>query len=333
MTLSPATSKDFKRRMFESLAELTTAILDTIPGVRLATDPEDIHRMRVASRRLRIRLRLFIDYLPEKKARFWRRRLRRLTRALGEARDADVQLIFLSGYLETLTNERERAGVERLMLRIRQQRQRLQTRVLKALDKVEGSGILTQMRQLFQAVLDAPSPDRNASGRTEPFGLARIAIEARLREILAFTPVMRDPRHSEELHRMRIAAKHLRYCMEAFAQLYDGRLGRPIKTAKAIQEMLGDIHDCDVWLVLLGGFLEQETDRAREYYGKTRNLKRLRPGIQGLTMNRSAFRDRRHRAFLGYWDRHVGDWEDLTQMLYMATQDTGRRMEANGADG
>jgi len=62
--------------------------------------------------------------------------------------------------------------------------------------------------------------------------------------------------------------------------------------------MLGDIHDCDVWLVLLGGFLEQGNDRARGYYGETRNLKRLGTGFEGLIEDRAAFRARRYRAFL-----------------------------------
>ena len=320
MAQGPLPGVDFEHRIFESLADQASAILTAIPGVRRATDPEDIHRMRVASRRLRIRLSLFEDFIPGKKARPWRRRLKGLTRALGEARDADVQLIFLEEYLAQPPDERERAGVKRLMASTRRQRRKLQKQVLKVLDKVEDSSILTDMRQTFQAVVDASVAAGGAPGGQPPFGLARTAIEARLWEVLAFAPFIRDPRHNEELHRMRIAAKHLRYCMEAFAQLYDGRLGRPIKTAKAIQEMLGDIHDCDVWSVLLDGFLEQETVRAREYYREARSLKRLTPGIQGLIENRRAFRARRYRAFLTYWDRHAGDWKDLLELLHAASQ-------------
>jgi len=90
------------------------------------------------------------------------------------------------------------------------------------------------MRQAFQSVEDAPVSARNIPGRMRFCGLAHRVIEARMPKVLASAPVMRDPRNSDDLHRMRIAAKHLRCCMEACMQLYDGRLGRPIKIAKAI---------------------------------------------------------------------------------------------------
>lgn len=333
MTLITTDSADFKRRVFESLSGQAEAIRDAVPGVRRATDPEDIHRMRVASRRLRIRLSLFEDYLPKKKARFWRRRLRRLTRALGQARDTDVQLIFLEEYRAKLADEREQPGVKRLTARTRRQRRRLQKQVLKALDKVEDSGILTDMRRCFQLAVDASLPAGSEAGVPGVLAQACKAIEARLHEVLEFEGLIRDPRHSAELHRMRIAAKHLRYCMEAFAQLFSGRLKRPIKTAKAIQEILGDIHDSDVWSVLLDGFLEQGAGRARKSHGEPLGLERISPGIQGLIKNRKSFRGRRYRAFLAYWDRHAGDWKDLLDLLHAASRDADPHGEGNGVDG
>jgi len=328
-----ADSVNFKRRVYESLFEQAEAIRDAVPGVRRALDPEDIHRMRVASRRLRIRLSLFEDDLPKKKARFWRRRLRRLTRALGEARDADVQLIFLEDYRAQLADEREQPGIKRLTASTRRRRRRLQRQVLKALDKVEDSGILTDMCRSFQLALDRSLPAGNEAELPAVFARASKAIEARVHEVLEFEGLIRDSRHSAELHRMRIAAKHLRYCMEAFAQLYSGGLKRPIKTAKTIQEILGDIHDSDVWSVLLKGFLERESGRARKAHGETLSLERISPGIQGLIKNRQSFRDRRYRAFLAYWDRHAGDWKDLLDLLHAASRDADPQGEGNGVDG
>ncbi|HQP31474.1 MAG TPA: CHAD domain-containing protein [Deltaproteobacteria bacterium] len=333
MATFPVDGADFKRQVFEGLAEQAEAIRDAVPGVRLAKDPEDIHRMRVASRRLRIRLRLFEDDLPKRKARFWRRRLRRLTRALGEARDADVQLAFLDAYLAGLPEGRERAGVERLRLRIRRQRSRLQTQVREALDEVEDSGILEAMRRSFQAAVDASSPTRDDQERSAPYDRAREAIEARVHEVLEFEWLIRDPRHSAELHRMRIAAKHLRYCMEAFAQLYGAGLIRPIKTAKTIQSMLGDIHDCDVWSVQLDQWLGRQGVRAQKDRVEGGGQRRLSPGIQGLIRDRKSFRNRRYRAFLAYWDRHAADWRDLLLELRTASWDASPHGEGNGVDG
>lgn len=74
-------------------------------GVRTAADIEHIHRMRVASRRLRAALPLFAECFRPEEYRRWRREIRGVTRALGAARDADVQIEFLRSYLETLPDD------------------------------------------------------------------------------------------------------------------------------------------------------------------------------------------------------------------------------------
>ena len=51
-------------------------------------------------------------------------------------------------------------------------------------------------------------------------------------------------------HEMRIYAKKLRYTMEAFAPLYKNKLAKEIETIKAFQDVLGEMHDCDVWIRL-----------------------------------------------------------------------------------
>ena len=71
-----------------------------IDGVRAADDPEHIHRMRVASRRLRAALPLFSSCFSEKDFRHWMRVIKKITAALGDARDTDVQIAFLKKYLK-----------------------------------------------------------------------------------------------------------------------------------------------------------------------------------------------------------------------------------------
>ncbi len=76
------------------------AMRDEMPGIASRGDIEHIHRMRVATRRFRSALPFFALCLPEKKMLRWRRRLRGVARALGEARDADVQIAYLTEYLD-----------------------------------------------------------------------------------------------------------------------------------------------------------------------------------------------------------------------------------------
>src|SRR3974377_38819 len=118
----------------EALQERLPALANEIEGVRAAEDIECVPRMRVASRRIRNALALFGDELPRKHYAEWRGEMRRITKALGAARDADVQIAWVQDFLKQDTDESQRVGIERLLLRLRQQRARLQNRVVKALD-------------------------------------------------------------------------------------------------------------------------------------------------------------------------------------------------------
>ena len=73
---------------------------------------------------------------------------------------------------------------------------------------------------------------------------ARI-IAVRLDEVRSFAGAVRDPAAVHELHDMRIAAKRLRYALEMTAPAFGPEAGRAAKAAKKLQDILGDIHDCD----------------------------------------------------------------------------------------
>ena len=75
----------------ETLSARIWAMLDEIQGVRESRDPECLHRMRVASRRFRNALSLFRECFSPAESKRWQKEARAVGRALGEARDADVQ--------------------------------------------------------------------------------------------------------------------------------------------------------------------------------------------------------------------------------------------------
>ncbi len=91
---------------------------------------------------------------------------------------------------------------------------------------------------------------RKVSGLDPQGGLAdnaeRIA-RVRLDELEGFVPAVLDAREVTALHDMRIAAKRLRYLLEATAATCFGGYARTAaKRTRALQDLIGEIHDCDV---------------------------------------------------------------------------------------
>ena len=100
---------------------------------------------------------------------------------------------------------------------------------------------------------------------------------------------------------MRIAAKRLRYLMQALAPLYPDALAEPVQAARLCQTQLGDIHDCDVWIDTLPRFLEEEEERTLAYFGSTAAFEPLRAGILALYHNRQQQRAQDYQEFVTFW--------------------------------
>jgi len=302
----------------ESLLEQLAALAKEIEGVRAGRDLEHIHRMRVASRRLRVRLALFADCFPPKKAADWRGPVRRLTRALGQARDTDVQIHYIQTVADGLEKDQRGPGVARILLRLSQRRQRLQGRVIKSLDRLQAGGALAEIEKEARRLrISLRMHPGEAGPSAAARALARDAILPRLEEMMGFEIYVTQPEREKELHQMRIAAKRFRYAMEVFAAWYPHNLKAELKAVRAVQEMLGDVHDCDVWLAVLPGFGEEERRMAQAYQGHARGLSRLKAGIEFVEQDRRAFREKRYREFVELWEkaRQEGRWTGLAQIL------------------
>lgn len=287
-----------------------SALEQEFEGVRKGEDIEAIHRMRVASRRLRAALPLFGPVVAAKKYEGWTDQIRGLTRALGEARDSDVQIEHLHDYVLSLPPGPTRPGARRLLLRLRQRRQRLQQAVGKALDDVVKSSVLMEMERKLRPILDG------IDGTPRSLALCRMAwdsIREKLQLFLYYEPFIQQAEDKEELHAMRIAAKRLRYTMEIFSPLFESELKPYLKVMRQVQEMLGDIHDCDVWMVYLPRFEERERLRTLRYFGNERPFRRLLPGLEAYMGDRSAARDKTYAEFLKSWQawRRDGLWDRL----------------------
>lgn len=110
----------------------------------------------------------------------------------------------------------------------------------------------------------------------------------RITELWSMAEHLPYPERVRELHDMRIAAKRLRYCFEFFAPCF-ADLGDALKRFKRLQDYLGDLHDCDVWVDYLRAQLRDAfrelTARRRElgaHTGASADLGRAAAELEGL---------------------------------------------------
>ena len=314
------------------LLPLIDVLTTEIAGVRADDDIEHVHRMRVASRRLRAALPLFAECFPEKEYRSWLREIKNITRALGAARDTDVQIAFLKKYLKTqaatpLTasgpDEGARAGdpVAEHLSRLQKQRGTLQKKVVTVLDELDHSQVLISLRTAC-SLPEGPVKRRKRERFAGILPVAAGQIGRRLQAIGRYEPYVHNPDAVFEHHAMRIAAKKLRYTLEAYAPLYRRDLKKPIARIKRLQDLLGDIHDCDVWIEQMSlAIVKQRARRHPQSGSPGATISTIAP-LRRLLFNRENRRARLYRILVRYWDSLVrnGFWES-----FAATALSGQR--------
>lgn len=221
------------------------------------SDIEGVHAMRVSSRRLRSALRDFAPYLPKKIST---KSLRKVAHALGAVRDEDVAILMMEK-LGAEASDEVRAGVELLA----EERRRRREQARDALDKAITETALEELRENFGAKLERATrksggknvrAKRNSVEGMRFHNVGGEIILARFRELEGMSRSLYQPFVTEPLHRMRIAAKRLRYSIELYTQCWGEQLAPFAKEVGRLQESLGELHDCDVWLEELAERLE-----------------------------------------------------------------------------
>ena len=291
------------------------ALQNEIQGALVGEDIEHVHQMRVASRRMRNGLNLFEDCLSKKKALSWRKEIRKITKALGNARDLDIQIDLLNRCYEQGLEDRIKPGYNRLLLRLKQRRALAQDKVNRTLENLQEGRILDSMEKRLKAMI--AGSEHVYLYTPSLFQHAYEAISSNLDEFLSYESYIHDPENIEELHAMRIVGKHLRYTMEVFGPIYGTTLDPHIRAMKDVQDLLGDIHDNDVWIDWLPKFVEIEQERIEDYFGNTGPLKRLLPGLDYFLEDRKRVREQQYHAFLSTWEtlKYEKAWSILIEII------------------
>jgi len=265
-------------------------------GLRRLDDPNDpkgLHAFRVSIRRLRSLLRAYRPWLGRVAGRKVRRRLRDLTRATNVARDADVQIIWLSAQREQLARQ-DLPGFDWLLRRLRDRKKR-----------AERSG-RAQLRKDFARIEQSMGNRMDDDGTPEPRPFRNAFLEvlepglAELRKRLVAISAADD---EEAVHRSRIQAKRVRYLVEPLRkELAEARaLVRPLKD---LQNLLGELHDTHVLEDELAAAIEEAaTEKAKRLHrlaldGDETSLKRNQRQDERLGLVTLAARARERRDAL-----------------------------------
>ncbi len=254
------------------------------PGARLGDDPEELHDLRVAGRRLDAILREFRTTLPAPFARL-RPSLKKVRRALGDARDLDVALGELDAFSRNLP-ESDRQSVEPLRQHLEAQRRRARAQMLTVLD----SGPRQKSLDKLALLLAAPSAASQQASADSVLSVAHELIRRRYRKMRKGADLLTQDSTTEAYHAVRGHVKKLRYALEAVAVIYGKPADDMLRALRRWQEKLGVEQDAAVasrrlkalaaqppkgiapaTLFLMGRFAEHYASgaaRARQSYAK-----------------------------------------------------------------
>ena len=249
--LSPAVAPDLGPTQIDasmSAGEVAFAILRRHfatmlahePGVRLGEDPEELHDMRVATRRLRAALKLYAHVLP-KRAERYERDLRHFARALGDVRDLDVHLERLSG--EASKNEEifeESATV------LEERRVEARRRMLEVLD--------SNRYERFVASFSGTLRRGRSPALSGPIlKVAPDLVRRRYKKVRKDLEALGKDSPPEDFHDLRKKGKRLRYALEPLQGIYGKPSEKMVELLKTVQDDLGDHQD----LIVAAGLMQE----------------------------------------------------------------------------
>lgn len=221
-------------------------------------DIEGVHQTRVTLRRMRSALTVFRPAVPPAVTQAWSEEMQWAGGELGLARDLDV---FITEGLDRVRGKLAIPGEEKLTALAERQRKLAYEQVRAMLD----SERYARFRQGFADWLAThgwrggelkPRSIKRLESRAVPF--ARKVLDKRERQVLEAGANV-NPDSAQEMHRLRIECKKLRYAAEFFTPIFRG-MEDFIRQMKGLQDLLGVLNDVAVMGHLFDRMLEGETD-------------------------------------------------------------------------
>jgi CHAD domain-containing protein len=275
-------------------------MIDYEAGTRSGEDAEDLHKMRVATRRQRAAWRVFGESFRDGRTRRYRKGLREIASRLGAVRDLDVLLEAADAYRAEGSTTEQRA-LEPLLADWRSHRDDARLLLLRELDS---DGYRRWLDDYVDFVRTEGAAVRPV-GAVQPHRVRDTApprIWTAYEQVRGYEPVLRWA-DVETLHDLRIAGKWLRYTLEFVREALGPESGPLIAKVTALQDHLGLMHDADVAASMARTFLVEHAgdlsaaesaaigrylvDRERETARLRRTVGVTWRGVAGIRFRRS----------------------------------------------
>jgi CHAD domain-containing protein len=232
------------------LARQADVLARATPGALEGSDPEHLHDLRVASRRVRFALRILAPYLTPGRADTLREELGTFMAPMAALRDLDVFRAGLPEQLRRVGASQE--GSERLVLGLQARWTAEHERLRAAIDTPRWARLLRALsRAPVVAALAVPEPVGAVAPRLIARGVEKVA---------RWKPRMLLDLPAPRLHRLRVTVRRLRYTCEYFVDLFGDDVRRLIRACIVVQDVLGAHQDATVALELLHRLSEERIE-------------------------------------------------------------------------
>jgi CHAD domain-containing protein len=209
------------------------------PAARFGDDPEALHDLRVAGRRMDSILRQFEAFLPAAIVRI-RPTIKKVMKALGHARDLDVALLELDEFNRTLSED-DQPKLQPLREHLGAERVRARHKMLAILD----SGPVQKDFEKLRASLAQPA-SVSETPQDSPLVALSTLIRRRYKKTRKAADCLTADSSMDEYHAVRGRVKKLRYTLETVAVVFGKPADEMVKALRRWQEKLGAQQDADV---------------------------------------------------------------------------------------
>lgn len=235
------------------IGERVQKLLSHEEATRNDKDVEALHDMRVASRRLREAFEIFDFCFPQKSYQKFYQRIKLVTRALGEVRNADVAIVYFKSLSATTDDILVQVALEDILRRLARERRQARLHLTKGLDESQVGQLPAELANVFLRVENMPV--RYQRGSRQSIILARRLLVQRVRDFFSARAAVTGENDEVNLHKVRISVKKLRYAIETLDYAVGEAMIGSLKELKQLQEALGELHDRDVFAGIVRGRL------------------------------------------------------------------------------